>query len=335
MKYSFAPMEGITLYPLRNTHKKMFGEDIYKYYTPFLTATKNFHFKKREKHDVMPEFVKNFKDYSKEIIPQLMAKEPDEFIWAARQIAELGYEEVNLNAGCPAATVTGRHKGSGLLLSPDHLDSMLEQIFTALDGSMRISVKTRLGFDDESEADALMQIYARYPLEELIIHARVRNDFYKGTPRIEAFQRAVSAYRSFGGRGTVCYNGDISEKDGEEIIRKISKEVPGTDNDGAEKISSIMIGRGLLSNPALVRQLNGDPQLNPKELKEYLETLYSGYEEFISEDRNVIFKMLEHWAFLHVHFKNSEKCVKQVRKSRSKGEYMAAVNNIFSSCDFI
>lgn len=323
MKYSFAPMEGITLYPLRNTHKKMFGENINKYYTPFVTATDNYHFKKREKRDVLPEFIKNFEDYHNEIAPQIMAGNSDTFIWAARQMASLGYNEVNLNLGCPAATVTNRHKGSGLLTDTDHLDRMLWEIFDGIGDEIRISLKTRLGFTEEKESKELMRIYARYPACELTIHARVREDFYRGTPRIEAYKEAVSEYLRCGGKADICYNGDVVNEQSMEMLR------------GDLCTSSVMIGRGLLSNPALVRELCGGNPLSASELKEYLERLYAGYEEFIPEERNVIYKLLEHWAFLHVHFKNSEKCVKAIRKSRSKGEYMAAVNNIFSSCEFI
>ena len=109
---------------------------------------------------------------------------------------------------------------------------------------------------------------------------------------------------------------------------------------GYEKIGdlpfdSVMIGRGLLTNPALVRELRGGEALKASELREYLDKLYEGYAEYIPEDRNVIFKMLEHWAYLHVHFKDGDKCLKTIRKSRSRGEYHAAVNNIFASCEFV
>ena len=210
MKYSFAPMEGITLYPLRNTHKKYFGENVSKYYTPFVTATENFHFKKREKRDVLPEFVKNFKDFSEEIVPQIMAGNAKTFVWAARQMAELGYKEVNLNLGCPAATVTNRHKGSGLLTNTEYLDKMLNEIYEVLGNEIRVSLKTRLGFSDENEANELMRIYAGYPVSELIIHARVREDFYKGEPRLNAYKEAVKEYRKNGGKAPICYNADVT-----------------------------------------------------------------------------------------------------------------------------
>ena len=322
MKYYFAPMEGITLYPLRNIHHEMFGDHIDKYYTPFLTAHHNFHFKKREKRDVQPEFIQGFEDYGNEIVPQIMANRPDTFIWAARQMKELGYNEVNLNLGCPAATVTNSHKGSGLLLDVDYLDELLDGIFTGLsEDDIAISLKTRLGFSDPSEADELMKVYARYPAKELTIHARVREDFYKGEPRIEDFKRAVAVYRENGGKADICYNGNIFSV----------KDLNNLDSDG---ISALMLGRGLLTNPALARELSGGEGLNAEELKEYLSRLYAEYATYIPEERNVIFKMLEHWAFLYVHFENCEKNLKNIRKARSKGEYFAAVNAMFHDCKF-
>lgn len=357
MRYYFAPMEGITLYPLRNTHRKMFGETIDKYYTPFLTAHHNLHFKKREKKDALPENIDiaAFDDYAHQIVPQIMANKPETFIWAAKEMAALGYREVNLNLGCPAATVTNSHKGSGLLQDTDYLDELLYGIFEGLkDEPIDISLKTRLGFSDEAEAEQLMKIYAGYPVKELTIHARVREDFYKGEPRLEAFDNAVMIYRADGGRAKICYNGNVTGN--------ILSDVPVTNKDESysenenntdwmkgrdvvmsrfsdlrcyNEISAIMLGRGILSNPALARELSGGSRLTASELKEYLTLLYEGYETYIPEERNVIFKLLEHWAFLGYHFENSEKYIKAIRKARSKGEYMAAVNNIFSSCRFI
>ena len=353
MKYYFAPMEGITLYPLRNIHKSMFGEKIDKYYTPFLTAHHNLHFKKREKRDALSENIDQsaFNDYSHQIVPQIMANKKETFAWATRQMAAMGYKEVNLNLGCPAATVTNSHKGAGLLQDTDYLDEFLEGIFDELkDEQVNISLKTRLGFADEQEAEELMKIYARYPVKELTIHARVREDFYKGEPRLLAFDKAVRIYRQNGGLADICYNGNVTTHDA--YIDEKSKDAlteTGRDEENSNSgimselsglscnsdISAIMIGRGLLSDPALARQLSGGASLSAPELKEYLARLYEGYATYIPEERNVIFKLLEHWAFLGYHFADSDKYIKAIRKSRTKGEYTAAVNNIFASCRFL
>lgn len=324
MRFYYAPMEGITLYPLRNIHRQIMGDGVDKYFTPFLTATNSHHFKNREKKDVLPDKNIAFDDYGNQVVPQLMAGNAPDFLWAAKEIKKLGYEEVNLNLGCPAPTVVNRHKGAGLLQDPEYLKQMLDEIFeeAAKDSFPRISLKTRLGFSDDKEADALMNIYASYPVKELIIHARVREDYYGKSPRYAAYERAVKVYRESGGKADVCYNGNIDSIEGFEKI----KDLP---------YDSVMIGRGLLTDPSLVRQLQGGEGLKSKELKDYLNALYDGYAQYIPEDRNVIFKMLEHWAFLHVHFKDCEKYLKAIRKSRSKGEYHAAVNNIFAGCEFV
>lgn len=350
MKYYFAPMEGITLYPLRNIHRRMFGDCVDKYFTPFLTAHHNNHFKKREKRDALPENIdlEAFDDYGHQIVPQIMSNKTESFVWAAKEMSALGYKEVNLNLGCPAATVTNSHKGSGLLTDTDYLDKFLDGIFENLsDESIGISLKTRLGFESEDEIENLMKVYARYPVKELTIHARVREDFYKGEPRLGTFDRAVQIYRENDGKAGICYNGNIvSDRDNYPALEKEDNSVDEhtTNCSISEKlkalscyseVSALMIGRGLLSNPALVRELSGGPKLSAAELKEYLTLLYEGYATYIPEERNVIFKLLEHWAFLEGHFENCDKYLKAIRKSRSKGEYTAAVNNIFSSCKFL
>ncbi len=353
MKYYFAPMEGITLYPLRNSHRAMFGENIDKYYTPFLTAHYNFKFKKREKKDALPENIDHtaFDNYADQIVPQIMSNKAETFVWAAREMASFGYHEVNLNLGCPAATVTNSGKGSGLLRDTDYLDEFLGGIFEQLeDDDISVSIKTRLGFSDENEATELMKIYAKYPVKELTVHARVREDFYKGPLRLETFDNAILTYRENGGRADICYNGNVTsaetgvdsqdENSQDNEIKIASDHHLNTISrlqslHCYEEISAIMIGRGLLTNPALARELSGGPKLTASELKTYLQKLYEGYETYIPEERNVIFKLLEHWAFLDTHFADSDKYMKAIRKSRSKGEYFAAVNNIFSSCEFI
>lgn len=379
MKFYYAPMEGITQYPLRNIHKEVFGNSVDRYFTAFVTAPKTFHFKNREKKDILPDKNTAFEDYPERIVPQIMSGNAETFLWAAKEMKKLGYNEANLNLGCPAPTVVNRHKGAGLLQDTDYLDEMLGEIFEEVGKCANypaISIKTRLGFYSEDEAEDIMRIFAKYPIKELIVHARIREDFYAGAPRLDAFKNAVNAYIETGGRAEICYNGNINSPDdyadimkqlgqtgdfssdsnlsdtalpGNEsavssIINSTDKSGnsstdkygdSGTGKSGTSAISSVMIGRGLLANPALVRELRGGPSLKPDELRHYLTRLYDSYAEFIPDDRNVIFKMLEHWAFLHVHFKNCDKYLKAIRKSRTKGEYLAAVNNIFASCEFV
>ena len=62
---------------------------------------------------------------------------------------------------------------------------LLEEVLE--NSPLAVSVKTRVGIKDPDEWEALCGVYAKFPLEELIIHPRLQNDYYSGTPRMETF----------------------------------------------------------------------------------------------------------------------------------------------------
>lgn len=316
MRFYFAPMEGVTGYIYRNAHHAHFP-GIDKYFTPFVVANQTYNFKTKEKQDVAPE-----NNQGMYVVPQIMANKADEFVWAVRELGKLGYEEVNLNLGCPAATVVSKKKGSGFLAYPDELDSFLEKVFSELDSAagghkIKLSVKTRLGRDHVEEAGRLMEIYNRYPLYELIIHPRVQKDFYKNQPHMEAFAEAVRISRH-----PVCYNGNLfSLKDYEQFTGCFPE------------IQSVMLGRGLIANPGLVRELQGEKPLNPEELQKFHSTVYDAYRGTPLGEVNTLFKMKELWSYMGQMFMEGERPVRKIRKAKNDSEYVTAVQNLFTSCE--
>ena len=131
MKYYMAPMEGLTGYIYRNAYQKYF-HDIDRYFTPFIT-NKKLDFK--VKKDIDPEH-----NQGMEVVPQILTNQPDDFISIVKQLKQYGYDEVNLNLGCPSGTVVAKNRGAGFLAVPDQLDSFLDKIFNACD--CKISIKT-------------------------------------------------------------------------------------------------------------------------------------------------------------------------------------------------
>ena len=103
----------------------------------------------------------------------------------------MGYQEVNLNCGCPSGTVTAKGKGAGMLVDLPALDRFLEEVFSHVD--VAVSVKTRLGLVEPEEFEAILAVYNRYPLSELVIHPRVQAELYRGTPHREAFDAGPGA----------------------------------------------------------------------------------------------------------------------------------------------
>ncbi len=309
MKYYFAPMEGITGYVYRNAHR-MFFKQVDVYFTPFIVPTQNRKFTSREKKDFLPEHNQGL-----HVIPQILTNKGDDFIWAAKELKEYGYDEVNLNLGCPSPTVVSKGRGSGFLGKPDQLEAFFDEIFSALD--MKISVKTRIGKDSQEELGRLLEIYNKYPLKELILHPRIQKDFYRNEPNWEAVKEAVSL-----GKNPLCYNGNLfSVKDYERFTSSFPS------------IDCVMFGRGLVANPGLVGEIKNGETMEKEQLKAFHDEVLRGYEEIISGDRNVLFKMKELWAYMIQMFGGSEKHGKKIRKSQHLGEYRAAVDSLFKELD--
>ncbi len=227
METYFAPMEGVTDHIYRRVHSRYFP-GAGRYFTPFLSPTKDHVFPPRLLRQVAPE---NNRGVS--VVPQLLTKSPVDFLWAAGQLADMGYGEIDLNAGCSSGTVTAKGKGAGLLADRDSLRRLLDGIFAAC--PVRVSVKTRLGVRDTAEFPAILDIYNDYPLSQLIVHARTREEQYGGSAHLDAFAQAVERSRA-----PVCYNGDVRSA---ADMAALQARFPS--------LGAVMIGRGLVSRPWL------------------------------------------------------------------------------------
>ena len=219
MKYYLAPLEGITTYIYRRAYHQHFTA-MDKYFTPFLVPHTKKGFSTKEKNDVMPEHSPGMN-----LVPQIMSNQAESFLHTVEKLKVYGYEEVNLNLGCPSKTVVSKGRGSGFLADPEGLDRFLDEIFKKCD--VRISIKTRIGKDDPEEFVQLLDIYNQYPVEELIIHPRVQKDFYKNQPDLDVFRDAVARSKI-----PLCYNGDIFTLKSHEEIRR---EFP--------QVDTFMLGR--------------------------------------------------------------------------------------------
>lgn len=303
MNLYFAPMEGLTGYVYRNAHRACFG-GVDKYFTPFLSPNQNHKFTAKEEKDVLPEHNEGIP-----LVPQILTNRAEDFIWAAGEMKARGYREVNLNLGCPSGTVVSKYKGAGFLARQGALNRFLDQIFQEVD--LEISVKTRIGIAAPEEFPDLMEIFNRYPIRELTVHPRLRTDFYKNTPDWESFGYAVKESRA-----PLCYNGDVFTA---EAFRSAAARFPS--------VGSVMLGRGLLANPALAERIRGveEAPLTSSRLAAFHQALYEGYCRAIPEERNVLFKMKEMWTYLICMFPEADRYGKKIKKAKSAGEYEAAV----------
>ena len=351
MQYYLAPMEGITTYIYRNAYAKYFG-GIDKYFTPFIND-KNFICDKnsitdknmsksltaRELRDILPE-----NNVGIPLVPQVLTNHAGRFLAVAKEIAAYGYDTVNLNLGCPSGTVTAKKRGAGFLSVPNELDAFLYEIFARC--PLQISVKTRLGVSDLSEWDRLLEIYAKYPIHELIIHTRLQQEFYTGKTHPEAYTRAIERLHADGTVGDyripLCYNGDIvSAGSLGDILTAIDTAAANASLSGHDiaenpDVDRIMIGRGIIQNPALAGQLQSISPAAPT-MKEtwraFHDDILEGYIKIMSGDSPVLFKMKDLWTYMSRSFTSPEKYLKKIRKANRIADYVCAVDALFREQD--
>lgn len=313
VKLSFAPMEGVTGYIFRSAHHKYYG-GVDRYLTPFLVPNQNRKFSSRERNDLAPDHNQNLC-----VIPQLLTNRSADFIWAADMLRDMGYQEVNLNLGCPSGTVVSKGKGSGFLARREALLQFLKEIYKEV--RIAVSVKTRIGKDSPEEFGELLRLFNQFPIKELIIHPRTQQDFYKNTPRLDTFLEAVEESEN-----PLCYNGDIFSV---QAFEQTAVRFPTVD--------SYMLGRGAVANPALPCRILGQTESKEKSRERFLQfhgEIYAGYREILSGDRDVLFKMKELWSYWLSLFESPGREAKKIKKAVRCSDYEAAVQALLSESEF-
>ncbi len=309
MEYYLAPMEGITTHIYRNAYHKYF-RPMDKYFTPFLVPHSKKGFSEKEVREIAPENNRGLC-----LVPQILSNHAQDTLNTVRKLEQYGYEEVNLNFGCPSKTVVSKYRGSGFLAKPEELDRFLDQVFKGT--RARISVKTRIGRDEPEEFYRLLEIYNQYPLEELIIHPRTQKDFYGNIPNLEMFAYAVKESRH-----PLCYNGDIfTARDCENICRRFPE------------VSRVMAGRGVIADPFLTGRTEGflkHREVMWERLFGFHDQVYHGYRQISSGDLPALFKMKEIWTYMMKLFPENKKLAKKIKKAEKHGDYQKAVEELFS-----
>lgn len=312
MKYYLAPLEGNTGYLFRNTYDKYF-EKMDKYFTPFISPNQKKLCRTREKNDILPEH-----NNGMNVVPQILTNQAELFLSTVEYLKEYGYQEMNLNLGCPVGTVVSKKKGAGFLSEPEQLKRFLEEIFSA-DTGIKISIKTRIGMKNAEEFEHLLDIFNAFPLYELIIHPRTREDYYKNTPDLDAF-----SYGFQNSQTKVCYNGDIFVKSDYD---RICEKFPNLDR--------LMLGRGILRYPGLAGFLKYGKKMEKKQLREFHDELCSRYKENLYGEKTVLFKMKELWSYMINSFDADDRIQKKIKKSQTFSEYDTIVRELFSKYELI
>ena len=312
MTFLFATMEGITYAVFRAVHARMFP-GASAYYTPFIAPDTTGSFKPKYLRDLTAD-----RDVCT-VIPQLLANRAEPFNVTACKLQALGFPEIDLNIGCPSQTVFAKHKGAGMLEDLPALDAFLDSAFACAEQKgYRIGIKTRMGVHSTQEFPAIQEIYNRYPLSHLILHARARDGYYHSEPDLAGF--AEAAARSC---CPVTYNGNIVSKEALDAVTALSPET-----------ERFMVGRGAVADPALIRVLSGGVPLQCGELRAFHDTLADAYLENGLSPAFTAERMKQLWTYMHCMFRDCKKEYKAILKASTLSDYRAAVSSLFSSDKF-
>ncbi len=232
---SMAPMEGVTILPTRLwLHWASAPRSMT---TPFLRVTEahplgqlpfGFVTELQELRGVLPY----------ELTPQLLGADPEHVLRTADLLPPELAPMIELNCGCPSPNSAGKTAGSGALRDPDWFHATVERLATTW-GPGRLAVKMRLGLNDPSEFDALLEAVASLPLGRLTVHGRTRADGYRGSARWDLIGKAAATAKA-----PTWASGDVL---GAKKLADLAAVAP--------RVAGVMVGRGALRNPWIFTEL--------------------------------------------------------------------------------
>lgn len=303
-----APIRGITDCHFRSLFHQYFP-DFDSSLAPFINPQRHSSFQPKQLKDVLPE-----NNRLLPVVPQLLHTNAEDFLFLANRLQELGYKEINWNLGCPAPMVTIKHRGSGLLPFPEQIISFLDHVIPQL--PMALSIKTRLGYEENNELLSLLPRLDDYPLTEIIIHARLGKQLYKGPTDLESFGFCLKASKH-----PIVYNGDITSV---QKFQELQQQFP--------EIKKWMIGRGALANPFLAGEIkHGDRSEKQKTLLNFHDELYACYRELLSGQAHLLGRMKQLWVYLSAFFPPEKKTWKKIKKCRTEKQYQHVVTELFKA----
>ena len=303
-----SPLQGFTDFRFRNAFQRFFG-GIDLFIAPYIHLNGKMEIKPASERDIMPE-----NNRSTDLIPQIITRDADEFIFVAKSVQKLGYNELNWNLGCPYPMVAKRGMGSGLLSVPEKINEILNRVFAETD--IKVSVKLRLGYESPQEIFNVLPVLERYRLTNIAIHPRIGKQLYSGDVDLKTFEvcLGLSSHK-------IIYNGDITSVGGFLEMR-----------DRFPTINHWMIGRGLIADPFLPAMIKADNDVYPenryKIFNSFHDELFSSYEEALSGQKHLLMKMHSFWEYFIQSFPNSTKGLKKIKKAQSLGVYRDVVKQI-------
>ena len=294
-----APIQGWTDHVWRVAHAQVFG-GIDAYYAPFMRVEHGA-IRKRDLRDIQPE-----NNPGIHVVPQVLACRASDMALMLQAVADMGYDEVDINLGCPHPPVARKGYGAGMLARPESLVQLTEVLKQW--PSLKVSLKLRLGWDNAEQWRNVLPMIASCPIERVVVHYRLGVQQYQGEAMLEHIEATLDAIPV-----PIVLNGDL---DSQQSISKLLAQHP--------RAAGVMLGRALVADPALLCP----ERATPTHYREFHDRLYEQYrQELTGGDHQILNKMQTLWERM---LPNADRRArKAIRKASSLVRYEQAVAQVF------
>ena len=306
---AFAPLQGYTDAVYRRAHHECVG-GVDEYYTPFVRIEKG-EIRRKDLRDTDPAANEGVPT-----VPQVIAKDGDEFSCLCDALQGQGWDRIDLNMGCPFPMQVKAGRGSGLLQHPEQVEELQKEMLRRPE--VTFSVKMRLGQESEEEGMRVMPIINEMPLLHVTLHPRLGRQQYKGTADHEAFARFMENITH-----PLIYNGDICEWPLSHTDTQLLSH---------PRIKGVMIGRGLLARPWMTVSSTpfpfGDSPLERGRaiIRQMHAVVYRHATEHLCGDSQILSRLHAFWEYLDIPHKQKKAIMKATTLPRYR-EAVAAYNS--------
>ena len=226
--FVLAPMEDVTDVVFRHVVKHAAAPDVF--FTEFTNSDSFCH--PDGKDSVRGRLT--ITEDEQPMVAHIWGDKPEFFREMSIAMAEMGFQGIDINMGCPVPNVAERGKGSGLILRPEVAAQLIE---AAKAGGLPVSVKTRIGYTEMSEMEEWISHLLHQDIANLSVHLRTRKEMSKVDAHWEVIPKIIALRDQIAPQTLITINGDIPDRQtGEELAEKYG-------------VDGIMIGRGIFKNP--------------------------------------------------------------------------------------
>ena len=233
--FVMAPMADVTDAAFRQLVAKRGAPDVF--WTEFVSADGLYHTReikkmKDEENPLMGILAKT--DAERPILAQIFSSKPEMIAYAAKLVAELGFDGVDINMGCPDRAIEKQGCGAAMMKNPKLAQEIIRAAQAA--SNLPVSVKTRVGYHNES-LDEWLTALLEANLAAITLHLRTRKEMSLVPADWELMKKAVEIRNRVNPSVLLIGNGDVQDLDDARA------------KAAASGCDGVMLGRAMFGNP--------------------------------------------------------------------------------------